>query len=75
MGVGGGLLLRDTFFIKVRLQISIDKFASLVSTKRSWVSLRLRINLFTEHFDEARCIRLLMQKVHLKVACLIFDKG
>ena len=67
--------MRDTFDFKLRFQISIDKFACLVSTEGSWVSSRLSINLFTERVDEVRCIRLLMQEVHLRVAYLVFDKG
>ena len=67
--------MRNTFFFQVRYQISIDKLASLVSTGRSWISLRLSIDLVTERFDEATCIKLLMQEVHLTVACLVFLKG
>ena len=32
------------------------------------------MNHCTESFDKATCIRLLMQKVHLTVAYLVFDK-
>ena len=52
MGVGGCLVVRDTFCLEVRLQVSIATFASMVSTERSMVSLRLALNLFTERFHE-----------------------
>ena len=67
------MLVRDTFSFTVRLQVPIDKLASLVSTEKSSVSIYLRMKLFTEGFHEARCIRLFIQDVHLRVAYLVFD--
>ena len=73
--VGSGLLVRNTCFLEVCFQISIDKLAYFIITERSWVSLRFSIDLFTDSFDEGSCIRFLMQEIRFEVAYLVFDKG
>ena len=67
--------MRDACFLKVLFQVSIDEFATLVGAERSLVSLRLRINLSTERFDEVGCIRLFMEEVQLRVAGIVLYEG
>ena len=68
-------MFRNTFVLTVRLQISIDTVASLLSMKRLWISLHLSINLFTERLNEASCVSILMQGFQLRVECRDLDKG
>ena len=69
------MLVRNTFFVKVLLQISINKLASLVSVETFRISFCGSNDLFTELFGRARCIRMLMHKVQMQGACLLFYKG